>query len=106
MVQVESLQAFVIGLEIGGREVTPFLNRWSDEALWFSNVTDQTGQGRSSDSELATQVSMLPLAGGAAAFRFAANDFTRWRMRRIPTRNCIGRWWDSWRINSMFPMRA
>ncbi|MBD3872556.1 MAG: hypothetical protein IFK91_06515, partial [Acidobacteria bacterium] len=29
MVQVESLQAFVVGLEIEGREVTPFLNRWA-----------------------------------------------------------------------------
>jgi phosphoglycerol transferase MdoB-like AlkP superfamily enzyme len=76
MVQVESLQAFVVGLEIRGLEVTPFLNRWTEEALWFSNLTDQTGQGRSSDSELATQVSLLPMAGGAAAFRFAANDFT------------------------------
>ena len=76
MVQVESLQNFVIGLEIDGREVTPFLNRWVEEALWFSNVTDQTGQGRSSDSELTTQVSLLPMAGGAAAFHYAANDFT------------------------------
>jgi phosphoglycerol transferase MdoB-like AlkP superfamily enzyme len=76
MVQVESLQGFVVGLEIGGREVTPFLNRWAGDALWFSNVTDQTGQGRSSDSELATQVSLLPMVGGAAAFRYAANDFT------------------------------
>ncbi len=76
MVQVESLQAFVVGLEIGGSEVTPFLNGWAEEALWFSNVTDQTGQGRSSDSELATQVSLLPMAGGAAAFRYASNDFT------------------------------
>jgi phosphoglycerol transferase MdoB-like AlkP superfamily enzyme len=76
MVQVESLQGFVIGLEIEGREVTPFLNRWRQEALWFSNVTDQTGGGRSADSELATQVSLLPPSGGAAAFRFAGNDFT------------------------------
>lgn len=76
MVQVESLQGFVIGLEVGGREVTPFLNRWAGEALWFDNVTDQTGPGRSSDSELATQVSLLPGAGGAAAFRFAGNDYT------------------------------
>jgi phosphoglycerol transferase MdoB-like AlkP superfamily enzyme len=76
MVQVESLQTFVIGFEVGGVEVTPFLNRWTHDALWFSNVTDQTGQGRSSDSELTTQVSMLPLAGGAAAFHFADNDFT------------------------------
>ncbi len=76
MVQVESLQGFVIGLEIGGREVTPFLNRWRREALWFSNLSDQTAHGRSSDSELATQVSLLPGPGGAAAFRFAGNDFT------------------------------
>jgi phosphoglycerol transferase MdoB-like AlkP superfamily enzyme len=76
MVQVESLQTFVIGLEIGEQEVTPFLNRWAEDGIWFSNVTDQTGQGRSSDSELATQTSLLPMAGGAAAFRFSKNDFT------------------------------
>jgi phosphoglycerol transferase MdoB-like AlkP superfamily enzyme len=76
MLQVESLQTFVIGLEIDGQEVTPFLNRWAEDGLWFSNVTDQTGQGRSSDSELMTQASLLPMEGGAAAFRFAANDFT------------------------------
>jgi lipoteichoic acid synthase len=76
MVQVESLQNFVIGLEIGGQKVTPFLDRWAREALWFSNVTDQTGQGRSSDSELATQASLLPMTGGAAVFRFGTNDFT------------------------------
>ncbi|MEJ2582488.1 MAG: LTA synthase family protein, partial [Acidobacteriota bacterium] len=76
MLQVESLQTFVIGLEIDGQEVTPFLNRWADDGLWFSNVTDQTGQGRSSDAELMTQASLLPTAGGAAAFRFAADDFT------------------------------
>ncbi len=76
MIQVESLQGFVIGLEVEGTEVTPFLNRWADEGLWFSNVTDQTAQGRSSDSELATQVSLLPASGGAAAFRFPGSDFT------------------------------
>ncbi|MCJ7753045.1 MAG: LTA synthase family protein, partial [Thermoanaerobaculales bacterium] len=76
MIQVESLQGFVIGLEVEGVEVTPFLNRWAEEALWFSNVTDQTAQGRSSDSELATQVSLLPSSGGAAAFRYPGNDFT------------------------------
>jgi phosphoglycerol transferase MdoB-like AlkP superfamily enzyme len=76
MVQVESLQGFVVGLEVAGQEVTPFLNAWRSRALWFSNVTDQTLQGRSSDSELASQTSLLPAAAGAAAFRFAANDYT------------------------------
>ena len=76
MLQVESLQGFVIGLEINGSEVTPFLNRWRREALWFSNVTDQSGEGRSSDSEFLTQVSLLPASGVAAAFRHSGNDFT------------------------------
>ncbi len=76
MIQVESLQGFVVGLEIGGREVTPFLNRWRDEAIWFSNLTDQSLAGRSSDSELATQVSLLPSSEHAAAFEHAGNTFT------------------------------
>jgi phosphoglycerol transferase MdoB-like AlkP superfamily enzyme len=76
MVQVESLQGFVLGLEVNGQEVTPFLNRWSEGAVVFDNVTDQTAQGRSSDSELATQVSLLPPPRGAAAFRYPNNRFT------------------------------
>jgi phosphoglycerol transferase MdoB-like AlkP superfamily enzyme len=76
MVQVESLQGFVLGLEVNGQQVTPFLNRWIERALVFRNVTDQTAQGRSSDAELTTQVSLLPSARGAAAFRYPGNRFT------------------------------
>jgi phosphoglycerol transferase MdoB-like AlkP superfamily enzyme len=76
MIQVESLQAFVVGLRVGGREVTPFLNSLARESVWFGNITDQTEEGRSSDSELATQVSLLPPDRGAAAFMFASNSFT------------------------------
>jgi phosphoglycerol transferase MdoB-like AlkP superfamily enzyme len=76
MIQVESLQAFVVGFRIGGREVTPFFNSLAAANLWFANVTDQTEEGRSSDSELATQVSLLPPDRGAAAFLYASNEFT------------------------------
>jgi phosphoglycerol transferase MdoB-like AlkP superfamily enzyme len=76
MVQVESLQGFVLGLEIEGQEVTPFLNQWAQSAVVFDEITDQTAQGRSSDSELATQVSLIPPPSGAAAFRYGSNSFT------------------------------
>jgi len=76
MIQVESLQAFVIGFRIGGREVTPFLNSLAARNIFFVNVTDQTEEGRSSDAELATQVSLLPLDRGAAAFLDAENHYT------------------------------
>ncbi|MEN8163013.1 MAG: LTA synthase family protein [Acidobacteriota bacterium] len=76
MVQAESVQAFVVGLEIGGRLVMPHLTRWAMEGLWFTQAADQTGHGRSSDAELITQTSLLPLADGAAAFKTAANHYT------------------------------
>lgn len=76
MIQVESLQAFVIDFGVGGREVTPFLNSLVAENTFFANVTDQTEEGRSSDSELTTQVSLLPPDRGAAAFLHADNRFT------------------------------
>lgn len=76
MIQVESLQGFVVGLEVNDQQVTPFLNRWAEGAVVFANVTDQTAQGRSSDSELATQVSLLPPPVGAAAFLYPNNRFT------------------------------
>jgi phosphoglycerol transferase MdoB-like AlkP superfamily enzyme len=75
MLQVESMQGFVVGLEINGQQVTPNLNRWTNAALWFPNCTDQTAFGRTSDGELATQASLFPARRGAAAFRFANNDF-------------------------------
>ncbi|MCK5378395.1 MAG: LTA synthase family protein [Acidobacteria bacterium] len=76
MIQAESVQAFVVGLEVGGRLVMPHLTRWATEGLWFTEVTDQTGHGRSSDAELMTQTSILPLSDGAAAFEAATNRFT------------------------------
>ncbi|HUO84893.1 MAG TPA: LTA synthase family protein, partial [Thermoanaerobaculia bacterium] len=75
MLQVESMQAFVIGLRIEGQEITPNLNRWQNcDALSFV-CSDQTAQGRTSDGEFATQVSLLPLPEGAVAFRFGRNDY-------------------------------
>lgn len=76
MIQAESVQAFIVGMEIGGRLVMPHLTRWAMEGLWFSQVSDQTGHGRSSDAELITQTSLLPLADGAAAFKTASNKYT------------------------------
>lgn len=74
MIQVESMQNFVLGLRIDGREVTPNLNRWlATEAVWFSGCTDQTAQGRTSDGELLSQISLHPSREGSAAFRYGDN---------------------------------
>jgi len=75
VVQVESLQDFAVDFRVGGQDVMPHLRRWTDDSLRFTNVTDETSEGRTSDAEFATMTSLLPLDHGAAAFRFPANHY-------------------------------
>ena len=75
VVQVESLQDFVVDFRVGGQDVMPHLRRWTADSLRFTNVTDETSEGRTSDAEFATMTSQLPLNHGAVAFRFPANHY-------------------------------
>ena len=75
LIQVESLQRWVIGARVGGVEITPFLNALPQRALFFSTLFDQTEQGRSSDGEFAALNSQYPLAQGAVVFRRDRNHF-------------------------------
>ena len=53
----------------------PHLRQWSEDSLRFTNVTDQTSEGRTSDAEFTTMTSLLPLDHGAVAFRFPGNHY-------------------------------
>ena len=53
----------------------PHLRRWTGDSLRFTNVTDQTSEGRTSDAEFTTLTSLLPLDHGAVAFRFPGNHY-------------------------------
>jgi lipoteichoic acid synthase len=74
-IQVESLQDFVVDFTVDGQEVMPHLRHWADRSLRFTNVTDQTSEGRTSDAEFTTMTSLLPLDHGAVAFRFPGNHY-------------------------------
>lgn len=73
VIQVESLQAPVVGLVINGHEVMPNLRRLRETSLSFSQVFDQTDEGRTSDAEWLGLTSLLPEPQGAAAFVDSAN---------------------------------
>lgn len=75
MVQCESLQYFVIGLRLNGVEVTPNLNRFTRECLYFRNAWNQTAGGLSSDSEFMANTGMFPAPSGAAYTEFDSNDY-------------------------------
>jgi len=76
VVQVESLQDFAVDFSVRGQEVMPHLRRWTDDSLRFTNVTDETSEGRTSDAEFTTMTSLLPLDHGAVAFRYPGNHYT------------------------------
>lgn len=73
VIQVESLQASMVSLHINGQAVMPNLARLEAESLSFSQVFDQTDEGRTSDAEWLGLTSLLPEQHGAAAFVDAAN---------------------------------
>lgn len=75
IIQVESLQNFVIGKSHGGREITPNLNKLAREGLYFNNIFDQTAAGNSSDATLLANASLYPARGGAVSFLYYQNRF-------------------------------
>ena len=75
IIQVESLQQFVIGLKIKGTEVTPNINRFAREAAYFSKIYNQTSLGNSSDAEFIVNTGLYPSVTGVAYTRFAGNRY-------------------------------
>jgi lipoteichoic acid synthase len=74
-VQVESLEAFVIGLRVSNQEVTPYLNCLCTNSIYFSRFYSQAGWGRTSDAEFCALNSLMPPREGAAVFEFAGNSY-------------------------------
>lgn len=66
LVLCESLESWVIGLEIEGKEVTPNLNALIRDSLtlYAPEVLTQVGAGRSIDAQLLINAGLLPLKTG------------------------------------------
>ncbi|HEU5141261.1 MAG TPA: LTA synthase family protein, partial [Bacillales bacterium] len=61
VIQVESLQDFIIGKKINGQEITPNLNDLIHENYYFTNVFQQIGAGNTSDAEFMANTSYYPI---------------------------------------------
>ncbi|MCA0991280.1 LTA synthase family protein [Pseudalkalibacillus hwajinpoensis] len=60
IVQGESLNDFVIGLEVNGEEITPNLNELIKKSHYFTNIYTQIGKGNTSDAEFIVNNSLFP----------------------------------------------
>lgn len=74
-IQVESLENFVIGQKINGKEITPNLNKLLNNSLYFPNTFEQVNEGTSADCDFMANTSLLPLRRGCTFFRYPANDY-------------------------------
>ncbi len=75
LVSMESTQNFVINEKVNGEEITPFLNSLIKDSFYFTNVYDQTAQGKTSDAEFMIDTGLYPLSSGSAFVRKPDNDF-------------------------------
>jgi lipoteichoic acid synthase len=75
MVQAESLNTFPIGLEIGGQELTPNINKLISVSHYYPNTYLQIGRGNTSDAEFVANNSLYPIAPKGIYKDYSQNDF-------------------------------
>ncbi|MDR3601794.1 MAG: LTA synthase family protein [Desulfosporosinus sp.] len=76
VLQVESLQQFVIGKTINGIEITPNLNRFLQQSLYFENYYGETWNGGTSDAAFMSNASLYPVSKGSAYIDYPMNHYT------------------------------
>lgn len=75
LVQIESLENFVINQKINNQEITPNLNRLLKNSFYFNNYYEQVYNGTTSDAELMTNTSVYPVRRGSTFFRYPYNSY-------------------------------
>lgn len=63
LLQLEGVDSVAIDLEKDGELVLKNLHYLKENGIWYSNVYDQTGSGRTSDGEFLALTSLLPVEG-------------------------------------------
>ena len=77
LLMVESLNAWVVGLEIDGREVCPVLNSLVNDSASISctQMMAQVKNGRSSDGMFIYNIGILPLTTQSVAMDYGENEY-------------------------------
>ena len=74
VLQLESVQEFVLHQEINGEEITPNLNRFLEDNVEFSNMFMQS-YSTTADSEHSTITSLYPMENGMAFSKYYTNQY-------------------------------
>jgi len=75
IIQVESLENFVINQKINGQEITPNINKLLSNSIYFDNYHEQVWNGTSADCDLLVTANVFPVRSGATFFRYPGNYY-------------------------------
>ena len=76
VLQIESLEDFVINKKIDGQEITPTLNSILKNSYYFPNIYEENLTGFSSDADLMVNTGMLPITNTATSFAYPSRTLT------------------------------
>lgn len=74
ILQLESVQEFVINKEINGKQITPNLNKFLSENIEFTNMHMQS-YSTTADSEHSTITSIYPMENGMSFSKYFTNTY-------------------------------
>ena len=74
VLQLESLQGFLVDATINGKEITPNLNKFLRENIRFSNMFMQS-YSSTADSEFSSITSLYPMENGMSYSKYASNTY-------------------------------
>lgn len=75
LIQVESLENFVINKKVNNQEITPNINKLMNNSIYFENFHEQVWNGNSSDSDLLVNGSVYPVREGSTFYRYPNNTY-------------------------------
>ena len=105
ILQLESIQEFVINKEINGKEITPNLNKFINENIEFSNMFMQS-YSSTADSEFSTITSLYPMENGMSYSRYYTNTyddiFTMFKNKEYTTSYMHGNYGFFWNRDNVY----
>lgn len=74
IIQLESVQNFVVNRTVNGKEITPNFNKFLKENVQFTNMQNQS-YSTTADSEFTEMNSLYPLENGMSFAQYSSNDY-------------------------------
>jgi phosphoglycerol transferase MdoB-like AlkP superfamily enzyme len=75
VLQVESLENCLIGKEVNGKQITPFLNQLARDEVYFARFYSQVLGGHSSDAGFIVNTSLYPISKGSVNISYPLNTY-------------------------------